>query len=200
MITQVILRLETSPEQGASLRRLQAAFAEVCTALGLVVRDTRCWNRVTLHHLMYRNLREQFPEMGSQMVCNAIYSVSRSARLLFQSPSSPWNIERREGGRLPTLKFAASAPVYFDRHTLSLRKGALSMYTLDGRLRFHVGLSPENESLFREGRLKEVVLLRDGTTFSLFFTFGSVEEQLDSGSELPDYVFVIDSEAEVQAA
>ncbi len=42
--------------------------------------QTKVWNRVALHHLMYRNLRDQFPEMGSQMVCNAIYSVSRTCR------------------------------------------------------------------------------------------------------------------------
>ena len=53
--------LPATPEQAAHLQALQAAFAEVCNALAPQVRDTRCWNRVTLHHLAYKQLRERFP-------------------------------------------------------------------------------------------------------------------------------------------
>ena len=149
MNLKIVLRLKTDSEQLACLERLQAAFAEVCTAIGPIVQVTRCWNRVALHHLAYRKLREQFPALGSQMVCNAIYSVSRSARLIFQNRASPWSLEKRQDQPLPLMRFAASAPVYFDRHTLSLRRGGLSMYTLDGRLRFEVGLTAADEQRFR---------------------------------------------------
>src|SRR5215212_4601664 len=89
MNTEVRVRLNASAAQVAQLLSLQKAFAEVCNALAPVVQQTRCWNRVTLHHLTYRQLREKFPAMGSQMVCNAIYSVSRTSRMLFQHPASP---------------------------------------------------------------------------------------------------------------
>ena len=59
------------------------------SAIAPLVQQTKVWNRVALHHLAYRQLREQFPEMGSQMVCNAIYSVSRTGRLVFQHPPKP---------------------------------------------------------------------------------------------------------------
>lgn len=72
--------LDTSPEQTLRLQALQRAFAEVCNALAPRVQQTRTWNRVALHHMAYKQLRTQFPEIGSQMVCNAIYSVSRSCR------------------------------------------------------------------------------------------------------------------------
>ena len=61
MNLKIVLRLKTDSEQLACLERLQAAFAEVCTAIGPIVQVTRCWNRVALHHLAYRKLREQFP-------------------------------------------------------------------------------------------------------------------------------------------
>lgn len=200
MKLRTILRLNTNAEQCASLERLQAAFAEVCSALGPIVKETRCWNRVALHHLTYHKLREQFPALGSQMICNAIYSVSRSARAIFQSRASPWCIEKRLEQPLPILRFAPSAPVYFDRHTLSLRQGKLSMYTLDGRLRFDIGLSPVDEKRFREEKLKEIVLSHDAKGFFLVFSFGESEEKPGKISELPEYVLIVESETETLAA
>lgn len=195
MNSKIVLRLDTNAEQLACLERLQAAFAEVCTALGPIVQETRCWNRVALHHLTYRKMREQFPALGSQMICNAIYSVSRSARLMFQNNSSPWCIEKRPGQPLPLLRFAASAPVYFDRHTLSLRRGGLSMYTLDGRLRFEVGLTPGDEQRFREEKLKEILLSRDKQGFFLVFSLGVVDEHIQESTELPEYLIVVEPAA-----
>lgn len=200
MNSKLILRLNTDAEQAERLERLQAAFAEVCSALGPVVKETRCWNRVALHHLTYRNLRERYPALGSQMICNAIYSVSRSARLIFQNRASPWNIERRPDQPLPILQFAPSAPVYFDRHTLSLRQGRLSLFTLDGRLRFDVGLSPTDETRFREEKLKEIVLTRDAAGFLLMFSFGEPEEKAPEDTELPQYVLIIEPDSETLAA
>lgn len=200
MKSKVSLRLNTTTEQFASLERLQALFAEACSALGPVVRETRCWNRVALHHLAYRSLREKFPALGSQMICNAIYSVSRSARAIFQNRASPWSLERRPDQPLPTLRFASTAPVYFDRHTLSLQQGKLSLYTLDGRLRFDVGLRPTDEKRFREEKLKEIVLSRDAQGFFLAVSFGDLEDKKSLSPELPQYVLVIEPEAEAVLA
>jgi hypothetical protein len=166
--------LNGSPEQLARLGALQQAFAQVCNALAPLVQQTRCWNRVTLHHLAYKQLREKFPAMGSQMVCNAIYSVSRTSRLVYQHPDSPLNLSRLGGKPLPLLRFTDTCPVYFDRHTLSVKEGKLSMYTLDGRIRFHLALRPEDEASFHEEKLREIVLSRtpaDG--FELSFLFSS---------------------------
>jgi hypothetical protein len=177
------ITLNASPEQVQRLAELQAAFAGVCNALAPLVQQNRLWHRVTLHHLAYRSLREQFPQMGSQMVCNAIYSVSRTARLVFQHPASPFHLSRFQGKPLPTLHFSERCPVYFDRHTLSVKDGALSMYTLDGRMRFLLSVSPEDERSFRDQKLREIVLSRksDGA-FELTFWFG---EALDEESAKP---------------
>lgn len=189
--------LNASTEQNARLQALQAAFAKVCNALAPTVQQTRVWNRVALHHLMYHSLRQRFPELGSQMVCNAIYSVSRTSRLLFQSPQSPFNISKLIDKPLPLLRFADTCPVYFDRHTLSVKAGQLSMYTLDGRMRFALALQPADEASFNEKKLLEIVLSRraDGV-FELSFLFddeqGVVvpEPVVTVGAEVPEYVMV----------
>lgn len=194
--------LQAAPDQLARLQALQQGFAQLCNALAPLVQSTRVWNRVALHHLAYRQLREQFPGMGSQMVCNAIYSVSRTCRIVFQHPGSPLHLDKLGDKPLPLLRFADSCPVYFDRHTLSLKNGLLSMFTLDGRMRFQLSLASEIEERFQTQKLQEVVLSRqtDGTfmlSFSLVDQDRPVAATVSSGvlelpepGELPEYVMV----------
>ena len=196
--------LETTPAQVQRLLQLQQGFAQLCNALAPLVQQTRVWNRVALHHLAYRQLREAFPQMGSQMVCNAIYSVSRTCRLVFQSPSSPLHLDKLGDRPLPLLRFGANSPVYFDRHTLSIKAGQLSMFTLDGRMRFELALAPEVQQRFAQQKLREVVLQKGQASasgvpsFALVFLLVDHQQEQDGVSalplpqpgELPEYVMV----------
>ena len=159
------IALNGTPDQFQRLRELQTTFAAVCNALAPMVQQTRCWNRVALHHMAYRPLRERFPQLGSQMACNVIYSVSRAARRVYQDHGSPYNMARNPGQPLPVLKFGGPVPVYFDRHTLSLKGGEVSLFTQDGRMRFKVDLPPDIERRFREEKLREVVLVATADGF-----------------------------------
>lgn len=194
---KVIIHLNADEVQRRRLVDLQSAFAEACNVLAPVVRDTRCWNRVALHHMMYKPLRARLPAMGSQMVCNAIYSVCRASRLVYQGEKSPFNVQRWGAKPLPLLRFTENSPVYFDRHTLSLRDGQLSMYTLDGRMKFQLVLAPEVESLLLMGKLHEIVLARrsDGG-FQLSLVLNEPSDQV-AGEQAgwPEYV-VLDTSNE----
>jgi hypothetical protein len=210
---RIPLTLDT--EQLQRLLALQSAFSQVCNALAPQVQATRCWNRVALHHMAYKTLREQFPAMGSQMVCNAIYSVSRTSRLLFQHPQSPFHLSKLGNRKLPLLKFSDSCPVYFDRHTLSFKAGQLSMYTLDGRMRFQLDLLPQQAVDFQQKKLREIVLgrLAQGG-FELAFWFSDEADETlaapvaaadgdaDAAAaaeaaqmEIPEYILVEEAEA-----
>lgn len=188
--------LQTSPEQKQRLLALQQAFARVCNALAPTVRESRCWNRVALHHMTYKSLREQFPALGSQMVCNSIYSVCRASRLVYQHPNSPFSLARLGDKPLPLLRFADNCPVYFDRHTLSLKAGVLSLFTLDGRMRFQLTLQPDAEAAFHTCKLREIVLSRrtDGE-FELSFSLERADDPKPAADpapaeELPEYLIV----------
>lgn len=199
MNSVVRIPLNPTPEQHARLLALQQSFAQVCNALAPMVQQTRVWNRVALHHMAYKGLRERFPALGSQMVCNAIYSVSRAARVVFQAPGSPFHHTRLAHKPLPLLRFTDNCPVYFDRHTLSLKGTKASMYTLDGRMRFELALSPEALQAFQSRRLLEIVLQQQNAGFGLTFTFeqaavqqeglpsaqGAVPERHDGAEEGP---------------
>lgn len=194
--------LQGTPLQVEKLRALQLGFAQLCNALAPLVQSTRVWNRVALHHLAYRQLRSQYPEMGAQMVCNAIYAVSRTCRMVFQNPASPLHLDQLEGKGLPLLRFTDNCPVYFDRHTLSLKAGQLSMFTLDGRMRFQLDIVNEVLAHFRSKSLREIVLVgRVGSSYELLFcmedkskTNGLAVMQgalaLPEPGELPEYVML----------
>ena len=174
--------LNTNPQQFARLEALQIEFAKVCNVLAPEVRRSRVWNRVALHHMHYRNLREQFPSLGSQMICNAIYAVSRASRLVFQSPQSPFNVAKLGAKPLPLLHFNNSCPVYFDRHTLSIKSSKLSLFTLDGRMHFELTLPDSQLLLFKVAKLREISLTRrlDGLYELAFWLEAENSEALEA--------------------
>jgi hypothetical protein len=94
------------------------------------------------------------------MVCNAIYAVSRTSRMVFQMPTSPFYLAKLGVKPLPLLQFAKSCPVYFDRHTLSIKGAKLSLFTLDGRMHFELTLPEVQLALFKVAKLREIALTR----------------------------------------
>ena len=165
----ITLRLNLSAAQQARLRRLQLTFSEACNFVFPFVATHRCWNRVALHHLAYRAIRENFPELGSQMACNVIYSVSKTAKSVYQNPTSPYFVEKLEETPLPTLKFPSNTPVFLDRHTLSIRNDGISIFTLDGRLKFRIEISAEFEKRLFGQKIKEIILFKDKKSFAIQF-------------------------------
>lgn len=189
------IRLNLSADHATRLRALQALFAEACNAIAPMVVANRCWNRVGLHHLAYKAVRERYPQLGSQMVSNAIYSVSRACRKVYQDPASRWFVGRNSAAPLPRLKFPSDSPVFFDRHTLSLKGDVLSMFTLDGRLRFQITLPAEVEARFTTDKLREVVLFADAAGFGLRFLFGDAADVAGEDPEAPEFAVTVEQEA-----
>lgn len=170
------IKLIVDADQASKLLDLQKTFALACDEAAKFVAISRSWHRVTLHHLAYRTLREKFPTLGSQMVCNAIHAVSRASKEIFQDPSSKWTALVKSGTPLPVLKFAETTPVFFDKHTLTLKKNALSIFTLDGRMKIQVNLSDEIDNLLRTEKLKELSLTLQKGSFYLRFVFSQDSE------------------------
>ena len=194
------IQLNTTPEQDQRLLALQVAVAEVCNALVPLVRERRCWNRVALHHIAYHAMRQRFPSLGSQMVCNAIYAVSRACRIILQAPNSPWVLGRGSEQQIPELRFLATSPVFFDRHTLSIKRGRFSMYTLDGRMKFEASLTEEDEARFSDEKLREVALSRGAGGYELSVTFAGPADERNTVDDLPQYVLVLPAAQALEAA
>ena len=155
----------TTGDACAALSELQALFSEACNYIAPVAAKTGCWSRVGLHHLVYRDLRERFPDLGSQMSCNAIYAVSKVAGLAYRTVGRV----RRGSGALPHLEFSRTSPVFFDRHTLSIRRQQLSLYSPRGRVRIGIDNIEAVIGALEGGSLKDILMTRSGAGFVLTF-------------------------------
>lgn len=156
---KLTLPLISPPEHLQALQALQAQFALACNVLAPQVAQSRVWNRVALHHLHYRSLREQFPALGSQMVCNAVYAMARTARQVYQNPASPFAAALKTEAPLPPIVFMPTSPVYFDRHTLSWRESRLSLFTMQGRMVWESAQAAAMWPKFVHMRSREIVLM-----------------------------------------
>ena len=196
MNSVIHITLSVNEDLVARLDRLRAEFTKACNWIAPIAQANHCWNRVALHHLCYRKLRENFPFLGSQMACNAIYSVCRSYRMLLANPQSPLFGQKIVEGQLPYLFFLDHAPVFFDRHTLSLQNNMLSLFTLEGRLRFGITLDEADEKRFRTEKLREIQLVSQGSQYfmMLFFDAQAIDGEMhdEGGAIWPDYVVLND--------
>lgn len=103
---------------------------------------------------------------------------------------------------VPQIRFVESAPVYFDRHTLTLKPGLLSLFSMEGRLRFQLQLDQPFTERFARLRLREVMLLCREGQFGLQFSFleeGETEVR-ESAEDLPEYLLVLDPQLQPGAA
>ena len=145
------IKLAVTPDQAKRLADLQIAFADACNLLVPYVCEHRVWNRVALHNLTYDRLRRQTP-LGSQMCCNAIWSVCQ----VYRSQKKRGRI--RKDQPVPRLHFDR-ASVHFDKRTYTLAGETLSLYTLQGRIRVGMRLGEHQRRLLDRGTPKEAELV-----------------------------------------
>ena len=174
----ISLKLLSTPEQSASLADLAATFAHACTAVVAFVREHRCWNRVALHHLAYYPVREQFPSLGSQMVCQAIHRVADAYKTLKATKGIP------KDKPVPALAFDSSS-VNFDKRTYSIKDDTVSLFTLNGRIRVPFVCGKHQRNLLASGTPKEArLVLRKGIWYFHLFLDLSDVSPISGGSIL----------------
>jgi IS605 OrfB family transposase len=152
------IKLDVAPDQAAALVALQCAYAHACNSLVATVREYRVWNRVALHQRAYDRLRRDTP-LGSQMCCNAIFSVCKAYRALKELGRI------RKDQPVPMVRFNR-ASVHFDKRTYSIKDEALSLYTLEGRITVALRCGAHQRRILKHGTPKEAELVqRKGTWF-----------------------------------
>lgn len=180
MLRTACIALNVTPELAQRLGALRTAYAAACNRLVPLVQKERCWNRVGLHQLGYRRLRQE-TALGAQMACNAIFSVCKAYR------------SQRAQGRIasdkavPALCFSR-ASVHFDHRTYTLKGEAVSLNTLQGRMLVPMILGEHQRRILRSGLPKEAELvLRRGRWF-----FNLVVESCDGDTVTSGPVMGVD--------
>ncbi|QXP89653.1 transposase [Methylococcus capsulatus] len=151
MMRTASIRLDATAEQSGRLAALRAAYADACNRLVPIVREHRLWNRVGLHQRAYTMLRRATP-LGSQMCCNAIYSVCKA----YKAQKALWRI--RNDKPVPEIRFDR-ASVHFDKRTYTIKGETVSLYTLDGRLTLGMRLGEHQRRLLASGQAREAELV-----------------------------------------
>jgi len=168
------IRLKVTPEQAAGLSALRTAYADGCNRLGPLVQAARCWNRVALPQLGYRRLRQE-TSLGAQLACNAICAVCkayRSQRALGRIPQDT---------PIPSLSFDRTS-VQFDHRTYTLKGEAVSLNTLQGRMRVPMILGDHQRRILASGLPKEAELVfRRGQWFFNLAVASADGESVTSG-------------------
>ena len=115
MLRTVSIKLAIDNEQSTKLQQLQKTYTDVCNQLVPYVIEHRCWNRVALHKLAYHNIRMS-NVLGSQMVCNTIYSVCKA----YKSQKELGKIKAKES--IPQICFRNSSilDMILGQHQLNL--------------------------------------------------------------------------------
>lgn len=148
--------MQATPAQSAALSALALDFAGACNAIVPFVVEHRCWNRVALHHLVYYLLREQFPALGSQMVCQAVHRVADAYRALKANQGIG------KDKPVPAIIFRPTS-VNFDQRTYSIKTNGISLFTLNGREIVPFVGGKHQRDLFGIGAPKEArLILRKG--------------------------------------
>ena len=144
----ISILLETAEEHEQLLGELQREYHLVCNQIVPSVVEERCWNRVALHHLVYNKVRKT-SSLGSQMVCNAIFSVCKAYKAKAIGKDEP----------VPVIQFRKNRSVHFDHRTYTIQENVLSLYTLQGRIRIPMRMGTFQKSYFSQGTPTEAELI-----------------------------------------
>ena len=142
------IRLDLDFSQIQKSISLTEAYENACNQIVPFVVEHRCWNRVALHNLAYSKVRAS-SKLGSQMVCNAIFSVCKA----YQNRQIP------KGEEIPTIVFRRGRSVHFDKRTYTIKGEYISLYTLEGRITVKMRMSPYQQAYLNQGLPKEGELI-----------------------------------------
>ena len=173
MLRTASIRLNVTVAEAAALHALRTAYADACNRLVPIVREHRCWNRVSLHNHAYSRLRAETP-LGSQMACNAIYSVCKTYK-------AQRALGRISKDAVPLTRFNR-ATVHYDKRTYTLKGDALSLNTLEGRIRVALRPGEHQQRILKSGQPKEAELVfRQGDWFFNLVVEGEDPQPRTSG-------------------
>lgn len=163
----LVVPLALSPDQHAMYSRLADLYNRVWGSAVSWYDANHTVSAVAAHKALYAGLRDRFPQLPSQFVCNALRDAAGAVRSWNSNhPKRGWSL--RASRRKPTVRF--------DLRTMSLRGNLLTLSSMHGqkRQRFLLPSIPAwFDERYPERRLQAVTLVLDpnGLMARLTLTF-----------------------------
>lgn len=132
----LVVPLALSPDQHAMYSRLADLYNRVWGSAVSWYDANHTVSAVAAHKALYAGLRDRFPQLPSQFVCNALRDAAGAVRSWNSNhPKRGWSL--RASRRKPTVRF--------DLRTMSLRGNLLTLSSMHGlrRQRFLLPGIPE---------------------------------------------------------
>jgi IS605 OrfB family transposase len=155
IIVKTILKVKliTDEAQHSALLRTMHTFNNVCNQISEKAFQKQEFQKIQLHHIVYKEMREAHPEFSSQLTIRAIDVVSCSYKI------KRW---KRPNGFKRT-----SAVVYDDRCITFRGTESVNIWTYEGRLNIPIRVCNKERFAFRKG---QVDLILQNDTFFLLVT------------------------------
>ena len=163
----LVMPLALSPDQHAMYSRLADLYNRVWGSAVSWYDANHTVSAVAAHKALYAGLRDRFPQLPSQFVCNALRDAAGAVRSWNSNhPKRGWSL--RASRRKPTVRV--------DLRTMSLRGNLLTLSSMHGqkRQRFLLPSIPAwFDERYPERRLQAVTLVLDsnGLMARLTLTF-----------------------------
>ena len=132
-VRTVCIALEVDADASEKMHRTRRLYGQACDLLiPIVVSDTdrkdRLWQRYNLHKAAYPMVRTQMPDLGSQLACNVMRSVSSMYRSWIRNHPK-FSTDKKMV--LPSISFR-NPVVHLDKNTLRFLKNytEASVYTV----------------------------------------------------------------------
>ena len=117
------VKLLPTPEQHQILKGTMGAFNEACNYISNRCFESKTFNQIKLHHLVYYETRAKYPQLSSQFIVRAIAKVSDS-----------YVAEKKR-----LHKFKKYSVVVYDQRLLSFRHlQIVSINSINGRLKIPI--------------------------------------------------------------
>jgi len=148
----ISLKLILSEKNAEALSQTQRHFAQGCNRIASYVQENHCWNHVALHNLCYSKVRGEIPQLGSQMVCNALRKVCSSYKVL----------KIRKNQEVPKITFKETSSIHYCARTFTLRGETLSLFSVNKRVKCSFQIGKHQEKYLGQGKIREGELVRKG--------------------------------------
>jgi IS605 OrfB family transposase len=165
MIRTIPLNLKVTKDQSTGLKELQVRFSKACSLVSSIAKENKEKNKVKLHHLSYYPVREQIPEIGSDMVDRAIQRVCGAYSALFAREP------KLRKDEWPSLSYKTNSSIDYSDccYRILTKEDTVSLFVSKdtGRIKVPFLLGKVQSQTLRTGKIKQATLISKGKKWYL---------------------------------